>query len=93
MSDVKIVVKVRAYERGILPTKISQLQNDAGYATMEWVKKYVKDHCSGGGGTVVEIQVNGGLVTDTGAIKNIVNAGEVGQSGPVTRYDFGVIGG
>ena len=35
MSDIKVKLKVAAYEKGLLPTKVSQLENDSNYITLE----------------------------------------------------------
>lgn len=40
--DNKLKIKIAAYEKGIIPTKTSQLQNDAKFVDEEWVKKYVQ---------------------------------------------------
>lgn len=39
MSDAEINVNIAAYERGILPRKVSQLENDLNYADKQWVEK------------------------------------------------------
>jgi len=38
MSDIDVKVKMAAYERGILPQKMSQLENDVGYVDADWVE-------------------------------------------------------
>ena len=35
MSDIKVKLKVTAYEKGLSPTKVSQLENDSNYITLE----------------------------------------------------------
>lgn len=38
MSDAEINVNIAAYEKGILPRKVSQLENDLNYADKQWVE-------------------------------------------------------
>ena len=38
MSDAEIKVNIAAYEKGILPRKVSQLENDLNYADKQWVE-------------------------------------------------------
>lgn len=38
MSDIDVKVNLAAYERGILPQKVSQLENDLNYAKEQWVE-------------------------------------------------------
>lgn len=69
-QEVKVKVKILAYERGILPTKLSQLENDVPYATEEWVKE------NAGG---VFGSINGGDISDPTPIKNKIDGGVIGE--------------
>ena len=33
MTDIKLKVKLSAYTKGVIPTKLSQLENDENYIT------------------------------------------------------------
>jgi len=39
MADIDVKVKMAAYEKGILPQKLSQLENDVPYVTEDWVRE------------------------------------------------------
>lgn len=42
-NDVNVKLKIAAYEKGILPEKMSQLENDVPYATVEFVNKVIHE--------------------------------------------------
>lgn len=58
-QTIKVKVKVLAYEKGSLPVKLSQLQNDVPYATQQWV---------GENFSKPDGYVDGGIVTKDGAL-------------------------
>lgn len=88
-NNVKVKVKIQAYERGILPTRLGQLANDVPYATQTWTKNLVKEY--GGfpsqfdGGNIqnkdqtVRVILDGGEISNTSDTERfIINCGEVG---------------
>lgn len=39
MADIDVKVQMAAYEKGILPQRLSQLENDVPYVTEDWVRE------------------------------------------------------
>lgn len=72
MSDqtIKVKVKVLAYERGSLPYKLSQLQNDVPYATQKWVgENFSKPDGYIDGGIISKDAQTPGKVFDGGVVR------------------------
>lgn len=89
--SIKVRVKVAAYEKGILPTKMSQLENDSNYVSEEWVKKFIEENggsfgpnqTSFDGGDIANPSTGAGYHIDGGDIASASTAGKA--------YDFGDI--
>lgn len=70
-QSVKVKVKILAYEKGLLPTKLSQLENDVPYATQEWVK----ENAGSGGGFG---NIDGGDIANPTPMRNKFDGGVIG---------------
>lgn len=70
-ENIKVKVKITAYEKGIIPTKVSQLDNDVPYAT----EQFVLDHAGSGGSSGA---INGGDISNPTPSYNKIDGGVIG---------------
>lgn len=66
-EKIKVRLKVSAYERGSIPRKMSQLENDASYATEQWVQEHFRPGQGLDGGNISDPSTSG-LVIDGGVL-------------------------